>query len=118
MSGQGVTQNTDTKMAGGEATIEKGKGKAQDQVPADVSMGEEDSSDEESGAEQEVPDVEEADEDNMEEIDTDNIIEGGRRTRGKTIDFAKANEEAGNEDYDEDDDEDFQDPEVAMDMQE
>ena len=58
--------------------------------------------------------VEEADEDNMEEIDTDNIIEGGRRTRGKTIDFAKANEEAGNEEYDEDEDEDFEDPDATM----
>ena len=26
----------------------------------------------------------------MEEIDTENIISGGRRTRGKNIDFAKA----------------------------
>ena len=44
------------------------------------------------------------DEDNMEEIDTSNIV--GRRTRGKNIDFAKAAQELG-EDDDEDDDEDF-----------
>lgn len=46
----------------------------------------------------------------MEEIDTDNIISGGRRTRGKAIDFAKAAENAGDEldDDDEEDDEDFQ----------
>lgn len=50
----------------------------------------------------------------MEEIDPDNIIQDGRRTRGKTIDFTKANEEAGLEDYDEDDDEDFEDPEDSM----
>ena len=54
--------------------------------------------------------AEEEDEDNMEEIDTDNIIDGGRRTRGKTIDFAKAAAEnpAEDDDDDEDDDEDFQ----------
>ncbi len=50
---------------------------------------------------------EEPDEDNMEEIDTDNIINDGRRTRGKTIDFAKAAEElpeVGDEDDEDDDD--------------
>jgi Histone chaperone domain CHZ len=47
----------------------------------------------------------EEEEDGMEEIDESNIV--GRRTRGKTIDFAKAAEEAGPEDEDEEDDEDF-----------
>lgn len=42
----------------------------------------------------------------MEEIDTDNIIAGGRRTRGRQIDFAKAAEEMGPDD-DEDEDDDF-----------
>ncbi len=52
--------------------------------------------------------MEEEDEDDLGEIDTDNII-GGGRTRGKTIDFAKAAENAGEElDDDEDDDEDFE----------
>jgi Histone chaperone domain CHZ len=47
----------------------------------------------------------------MEEIDTSNIL--GRRTRGKTIDYAEAEQkakEAGDtleDDDDEDDDEDF-----------
>jgi len=137
----------------------KGKGKAADIAPHDVSMGEEeDSSDEETGAEDEVCSsiysylsgtystgltthesrrlrhvrllqtvhhtprrpvlltlataslAEEEDEDNMEEIDTDNIINDGRRTRGKSIDFAKAAENAGDEleDDDEEDDEDFE----------
>ena len=36
----------------------------------------------------------------MEEIDTDNIIADGRRTRGKEIDFAKAAQEAGDDDED------------------
>lgn len=51
--------------------------------------------------------VEEADEDNMEEIDQDNIM--GRRTRGKNIDFAQAAKNM-EEDEDEDDDDDFVDP--------
>lgn len=55
--------------------------------------------------------VEEPDEDNMEEIDTANVI--GTRTRGKNIDFAKANQELGDED-EEDDDEDFVDPDDEM----
>lgn len=42
----------------------------------------------------------------MEEIDTSNIVEG--RTRGKTIDYAKAAQELPEEDDDEEDDEDFQ----------
>lgn len=51
----------------------------------------------------------------MAEIDTENIIEGGRRTRGKNIDFAKAAQEAGDEDEDEEDDADFEDPEAMQD---
>lgn len=45
----------------------------------------------------------------MEEIDLNNIVEGGRRTRGQVIDFAKAAEEnpAMDDDEDEEDD-DFQ----------
>lgn len=44
----------------------------------------------------------------MEEIDTSNIINDGRRTRGRKIDFAKAAEELPEEDEDEEDDEDFE----------
>ena len=44
-----------------------------------------------------------------EEIDPGNIITGGRRTRGKEIDFRKANEELGDEE-DEEDDDDFEEP--------
>jgi hypothetical protein len=51
----------------------------------------------------------EDEEEDMTEIDTSNIINDGRRTRGKTIDFAKAAENAGDElEEDEDDDEDFE----------
>ena len=45
----------------------------------------------------------------MEEISTENILNTGRRTRGKTYDFAKTAESMANElDDDEDDDEDFE----------
>lgn len=51
----------------------------------------------------------------MQEIDTDNIISSGRRTRGKDIDWAKAAEDAGpDEDEDEDDDGDFEAPDEEM----
>ena len=50
--------------------------------------------------------AEEEDEDNMEEINTENIINDGRRTRGKTIDFATAAQNSGDMDDDEDEDED------------
>ena len=62
--------------------------------------------------------AEEEDEDNMEEIDTDNIISDGRRTRGKTIDFAKAAENAGEDldDDEDDDDDDFEEQDDGNEM--
>jgi len=65
------------------------------QLEADISLGDGD------------VEVEEADEDNMDQIDPDNIVPG--RTRGKNIDWAQAAKELG-DDEDEDDDEDFVDP--------
>lgn len=52
----------------------------------------------------------------MESIDTDNIIEDGRRTRGLKVDFLAANENAGDEldDDDEEEDEDFHEEDEAM----
>jgi hypothetical protein len=47
----------------------------------------------------------------MEEINPDNIIDGGRRTRGKKIDFTKAAATADDLDDDEEDDEDFEEKE-------
>ena len=58
----------------------------------------------------------------MDEIDLNNIVPSGRRTRGKVIDFAKAAEKAkqempahadGEED-DDDEDDDYQAPDEAM----
>ena len=56
--------------------------------------------------------AEEEDEDNMEEIDTSNIV--GRRTRGKNIDWAEADKkskEAGDLDDEDEEDDDFEEPE-------
>jgi len=62
--------------------------------------------------------ADEPDEDNMEEIDLDNIIPDGRRTRGRNIDFAKAAEELPEEDDDEEDDDDFEAPNEDDEMKE
>ncbi|KAH7411812.1 histone chaperone domain CHZ-domain-containing protein [Phaeosphaeria sp. MPI-PUGE-AT-0046c] len=87
----------------------KGKGKATNTDAMEESM--DDDSSDESGVEDQAGEVEEPDEDNMEEIDTANVV--GSRTRGKNIDFTKANQELA-EDEDEDDDEDFVDPDDEM----
>ncbi|KAL1967267.1 hypothetical protein VTN77DRAFT_3313 [Rasamsonia byssochlamydoides] len=95
------------------AAAEKGKGKAVDYTPAEEATMEEDEY--ESSEEEEdlvAEDEDEEEHDNLEPISTDNIIDGGRRTRGKRIDFAEAAEKAkaAGEDelYDDDeDDEDF-----------
>lgn len=60
--------------------------------------------------------ADEEEEDDLKEIESDNIIAGGRRTRGKVIDFAKAAEESKGEieEDDEDDDEDFEAPDEEM----
>jgi hypothetical protein len=42
------------------------------------------------------------------EIDPSNIIAGGRRTRGKQIDFTKAAQELPAEDDEDDEDDDFE----------
>ena len=59
------------------------------------------------------------DEDNMDEIDLENIVEGGRRTRGRNIDFAKAAEESKDleDDEDSEDDEDYEAPVEDEDME-
>lgn len=88
--------------------LDKGKGKA-----ADVAMEEDDDSSEEESGVEDHGEVEVEDEDTMEEINTDNIIQDGRRTRGKNIDFQKAAQELEDDDEEEEDD-DFQDPDDAM----
>jgi len=102
----------------------KGKGKAVD-PQGDTEMhddamdldeddeDDEDFDEDEDDAEQGADDDE--DEDDMAEIDLDNIVDTGRRTRGKVIDFAKAAAETKNEpfpgaDEDEDEDDDYEIP--------
>ncbi|KAG5925945.1 hypothetical protein E4U42_003798 [Claviceps africana] len=102
-----------------ELAESKGKGKAAENAPqseeAAVNEDEEEDEDDEDD-EDEDEDEEEtaepvAEEDGMEEIDLNNIVEGGRRTRGAKIDFAKAAEKLPAEDEDdEDEDDDFQPP--------
>lgn len=65
-----------------------------------------------------VHSVDEVDDDNMEEIDTGNIIWDGRRTRGRQIDFAKAAQELPEDEDDDDDDDDFEDPDADEDKME
>ncbi|KAL4900032.1 histone chaperone domain CHZ-domain-containing protein [Aspergillus multicolor] len=89
------------------AALDKGKGKAVEDM--DISMDEEEES-EESDAEPMVEDEDDEDDSNLERISADNIISGGRRTRGKTIDYQEAANKIGDDEMDEeeDDDEDFQ----------
>ncbi|KAL4996166.1 histone chaperone domain CHZ-domain-containing protein [Aspergillus recurvatus] len=88
------------------AAYDKGKGKAVEDM--DVSMDEEEES-EESDAEAMVEDEDEDGDSNLEPVSTENIISGGRRTRGKTIDYQEAANkiDADEMDDEEDDDEDF-----------
>ncbi|RDA88793.1 hypothetical protein CP533_4025 [Ophiocordyceps camponoti-saundersi (nom. inval.)] len=95
---------------------DKGKGKAK-VVAEDLPQGEAMEEDEDDEEEEDDEDYEAEDnaesgeeEDGMEEIDLDNIVEGGRRTRGAKIDFAKAAEENPADEEDEEDDDDFKPP--------
>jgi len=104
-----VTQKENVNPATAAAT-DKGKGKSAATEPTttqDASMDEDDSSDDDA-VDPTAPTADEEDVDNMEEIDPSNIIDSGRRTRGRQIDFAKAAKELPEEDEDEDDDDDFE----------
>ncbi|PFH61546.1 hypothetical protein XA68_17049 [Ophiocordyceps unilateralis] len=98
----------------GADTESKGKGKAvAEDVPKEEVMEEDDDDeDDDDEEEEEAEDNAEGgeEEDGMEEIDLKNIVEGGRRTRGAKIDFAKAAEENPADEEDEEDDDDFKPP--------
>ncbi|KAL4898407.1 histone chaperone domain CHZ-domain-containing protein [Aspergillus ambiguus] len=90
------------------AAFDKGKGKATEDPTMEMSMDEDEES-EESENEEMGEDDDDDTGDNLEPISADNIITGGRRTRGKTIDFQEAAEKIqGDDDDDDDDDEEFQ----------
>ncbi|KAI1210401.1 uncharacterized protein F4807DRAFT_423284 [Annulohypoxylon truncatum] len=85
----------------------KGKGKATAaEEPADTTMDEDDDDDEDEDEAEEGGD-DDAD-DNMDEIDLNNIVDGGRRTRGRVIDWAKAAQEHPAEDDDDEDEDDYE----------
>ncbi|KAI0451541.1 histone chaperone domain CHZ-domain-containing protein [Xylaria acuta] len=107
-----ATLPEDPTKVGDEAVDVKGKGKAvATEEPVDQSMDEDD--DEDSGDEEAGDDAD--DDDNMDEIDLNNIVDGGRRTRGRVIDWAKAAEENPADDDDDDEDEDDFQPEGEVD---
>ncbi|WZH39451.1 Histone specific chaperone chz1 [Fusarium acuminatum] len=88
---------------------EKGKGKAPAEHITEDSAMDEDDDDDSDDEDEEVrfPPPALYYEDGLEEIDLNNIVQGGR-TRGAQIDFAKAAEQHPADDEDEEDDEDFQ----------
>ncbi|TGJ86041.1 hypothetical protein E0Z10_g2691 [Xylaria hypoxylon] len=103
-SENGATNPANPTKVADETVDVKGKGKAAaTQEPVDQSM-DDDEDDEDSGDDVVADDGD--DDDNMDEIDLNNIVDGGRRTRGRVIDWAKAAEEnpAGDDDDDEDED--------------
>ncbi|KAH7366929.1 histone chaperone domain CHZ-domain-containing protein [Plectosphaerella cucumerina] len=106
MSSENHTTNIAEEVPG-----DKGKGKAAEPIAQDTAMDEdEDSSSSDEGEENNEPLAAE-EEDGLEEIDLNNIVEGGRRTRGRVIDFAKAAEENPADDDEDEDDDDFKAPE-------
>ncbi|KAM0471159.1 hypothetical protein ACHAPX_009500 [Trichoderma viride] len=113
--GAGVT-NPHTEDSFAES---KGKGKAtQDDVPHAIAMNEDDDDDEDEDEDELEEDNAEPDEDGLEEIDLNNIVEGGRRTRGAQIDYARAAEQTPmDDDEDEEEDEDFQPPNEDTEME-
>ncbi|RAL04988.1 histone H2A.Z-specific chaperone CHZ1 [Aspergillus ibericus CBS 121593] len=100
---QATTGYNPESNASDAAAWGKGKGKATD--PAREMRMDDDESEE---SEEEMLDEADEDEDNdsLEPISADNIISGGRRTRGKNIDFQKAAEKLKADEMDDDDDED------------
>lgn len=90
-----------------------------DDLPKENKSDKEDEDDDEDeGDADDLGADEEADEDELLEIDESNIITGGRRTRGKVIDFKKASEELAKENGDvveeeEEEEEEFKEPEAT-----
>ncbi|PYH42595.1 histone H2A.Z-specific chaperone CHZ1 [Aspergillus saccharolyticus JOP 1030-1] len=107
-SNQATTPGYDRAANAPDASaLDKGKGRAT-QPTHEENVEEEDS--DESENEEMLEDDDDDDGDNLEPISADNIISGGRRTRGKTVDYQAAAEKLKAEnamDDDEDDDEDY-----------
>lgn len=104
----------DTKKRGSTQEPEKRKRhrrRQYDDAPKEEPESEEgeDEDDEKDPKAEEHEDEDEDEDDNLGGVDASNIIPGGRRTRGKKIDYKKANEEVPLPDDDEEDDEEFED---------
>ncbi|KAJ5476983.1 Histone H2A.Z-specific chaperone chz1 [Penicillium diatomitis] len=97
--GDHATTNNPSSSTTEAALADKGKGKAQD---PDMSMEDDSDSESDNGEE-----MEEANDD-LEPISETNIINGGRRTRGKKIDWEEVRKTSDDMDDEEDDDEDYQ----------
>lgn len=81
-----------SKPAGGEKKHKKKRRRQyEDEAPKEKSEDEEEDDEDDDDVNDELLDLED-DDDDLAEIDTANIIAGGRRTRGKVIDFTKAAE--------------------------
>jgi len=93
------------------AALDRGKGKGKAVDYPEAQNKDEDTSDDESEADDLGPEAleeeEEDGQDSLEDISTTNIIPSGRRTRGKQIDFVAAAEKDNNFLEDDEDDDDF-----------
>ncbi|KAI1376185.1 histone chaperone domain CHZ-domain-containing protein [Hypoxylon crocopeplum] len=100
-----IPQEASATKVADESVQAKGKGKATaTEDPVDATMDDDDDDEDEEEAEGGDEDAD----DNMEEIDLNNIVEGGRRTRGRVIDWAKAAQENPAEEDDDDDEDEYE----------
>ncbi|KAI1418161.1 hypothetical protein F5Y13DRAFT_150708 [Hypoxylon sp. FL1857] len=104
-TGATIPQDGSASKAPEQPVQTKGKGKATED-PVDTTMDDDDDDDDEDEDENEGGDDDA--EDNMDEIDLNNIVEGGRRTRGRVIDWAKAAQDNPAADDDEDDEDEYE----------
>ncbi|KAI1135244.1 hypothetical protein F5Y05DRAFT_394923 [Hypoxylon sp. FL0543] len=112
-TGATVPQEGSSTKASEQPVQAKGKGKATEE-PVDSTMDEDDDDDDDEEEEENEGGDDDAD-DGMEEIDLSNIVAGGRRTRGRVIDWAKAAQENPAEDDDEDDEDEYEPAPAAED---
>ncbi|GAO17686.1 hypothetical protein UVI_02058410 [Ustilaginoidea virens] len=116
-NGASVPAHSSSEETGFAESKGKGKGKAAEPAShrEDAAMDEDGEDDVVDEDEDDDDDEDDEDDDGLEEIDLDNIVDGGRRTRGTTIDFAKAAESLP-ADEDDEDDEDFEPPSEDAEM--
>ncbi|TWU74146.1 hypothetical protein ED733_005667 [Metarhizium rileyi] len=113
-NGTTLPTNPSTEEAGFAESKGKGKAAAENAPRTEDAAANEEDDEDEDDDEDDDDEEENAEggdeEDGMEEINLDNIVDGGRRTRGTVIDFAKAAEENPVDEDEDEDDDDFQPP--------